>query len=94
MESILYIIISLSVSANVVLIWYVKKLMSNLDENTTELIENIEVFQNNLEEILNTDLIAGEPIVMQLLDDVKILGSQTEEIKNRLLPQGLSLIHI
>lgn len=88
MEPVLYILVLMSMTANAVLIWYVKKLMSNLDDTTTELIENIDVFQDNLEQILNTDLVAGEPVVMQLLDDVKILGAQTEEIKNRLLPQG------
>lgn len=88
MEPILYILVLISMTANAVLIWYIKKLMSNLDDTTTELIENIDVFQDNLEQILNTDLVAGEPVVMQLLDDVKILGSQTEEIKNRLLPEG------
>lgn len=88
MEPVLYILVLMSMTANAVLIWYVRKLMSNLDDTTTELIENIDVFQDNLEQILNTDLVAGEPVVMQLLDDVKILGAQTEEIKNRLLPQG------
>ena len=88
MEPVLYILVLMSMTANAVLIWYIKKLMSNLDDTTTELIENIDVFQDNLEQILNTDLVAGEPVVMQLLDDVKILGAQTEEIKNRLLPQG------
>ncbi len=88
MEPMLYILIALSVSTNVVLVWYIKRLMSNLEDATMELVENIDVFQGNLEQILNTDLVAGEPIVMQLLDDVKLLGAQTENIKNRLLPQG------
>tara|TARA_A200000159_G_scaffold157776_2_gene174288 strand:- start:1589 stop:1867 length:279 start_codon:yes stop_codon:yes gene_type:complete len=88
MEPALYILVFMSMVANAVLVWYIKKLMSSFDDTTTELIENIEVFQDNLEQILNTDLVAGEPIVMQLLDDVKILGAQTDEIKNRLLPQG------
>ena len=88
MEPVLYILIALSLSVNTVLVWYIKRLMSNLEDATMELVENIDVFQGNLEQILNTDLVAGEPIVMQLLDDVKLLGAQTENIKNRLLPQG------
>tara|TARA_B100001094_G_scaffold93881_1_gene89711 strand:- start:285 stop:563 length:279 start_codon:yes stop_codon:yes gene_type:complete len=88
MEPMLYILIALSMSINVVLVWYIKRLMSNLEDASMELVENIDVFQGNLEQILNTDLVAGEPIVMQLLDDVKLLGAQTENIKNRLLPQG------
>ena len=88
MDPMLYILIALSVSTNVVLVWYIKRLMSNLEDATMELVENIDVFQGNLEQILNTDLVAGEPIVKQLLDDVKLLGAQTENIKNRLLPQG------
>lgn len=68
------------------MVWYVRKLMSKLEEDTVELSENIDVFQANLEQILSTDLVAGEPIVMQLLTDVRALGEQVETIKTRLLP--------
>ena len=88
MEFLLSFVLLLSVVLNFVMVWYVKKLMSKLEEDTVELSENIEVFQSNLEEILNTDLVAGEPIVMQLLNDVKALGEQTENIKRRLLPSS------
>jgi hypothetical protein len=88
LEFILSVFLIASVLLNGVMIWYVKKLMSKLEEDTVELSENIDVFQANLEEILNTDLVAGEPIVMQLLNDVRALGEQTENIKRRLLPQS------
>jgi len=88
LEFILSVFLIASVLLNGVMVWYVKKLMSKLEEDTVELSENIDVFQTNLEEILNTDLVAGEPIVMQLLNDVRALGEQTENIKRRLLPQS------
>ena len=88
MDILLHILLVISVAANVTMIWYVRKLMTRLENDTVELVENIDIFQDNLEQILNTDLVAGEPIVMQLLDDVRTLGVQTENIKSRLLPQG------
>lgn len=88
MDILLHILLVISVAANVTMIWYVRKLMTRLENDTVELVENIDIFQDNLEQILNTDLVAGEPVVMQLLDDVRTLGVQTENIKSRLLPQG------
>lgn len=88
MDILFHILLVLSVTANVTMIWYVRKLMARLEDDTVELAENIDIFQDNLEQILNTDLVAGEPVVMQLLEDVRTLGVQTESIKRRLLPQG------
>ena len=88
MDILLLLLLAASVTFNVIMIWYVRKLITRVENDTVELSENIDVFQNNLEQILNTDLVAGEPIVMQLLEDVKTLGLQTESIKKRLLPQA------
>lgn len=88
MDILFHTLLVLSVTANVTMIWYVRKLMTRLEDDTVELAENIDIFQDNLEQILNTDLVAGEPVVMQLLEDVRTLGVQTESIKRRLLPQG------
>ena len=61
MDILFHILLVLSVTANVTMIWYVRKLMARLEDDTVELAENIDIFQDNLEQILNTDLVAGEP---------------------------------
>ena len=57
------------------------------EDTTTELAENINAFQNELEELLNTDVLSGEPTLIKLLDDVRQFGSDTEEIRKRLIPE-------
>lgn len=85
MEIIIYVIAALSVIINLILSWYIMKLLSKVDDITLELTENINAFQNNLEQILQLEIVAGEPIVMQLLEDVRTLGQQTDNIKNELI---------
>lgn len=81
-----YLVAGVSISANAVLIWYIKKLLSLQEETASELVENINVFQDELEKLLNTDVLTGEPTLVKLLDDVKQFGINTEEIKLRLIP--------
>tara|TARA_B100000424_G_scaffold271098_1_gene272473 strand:- start:1075 stop:1392 length:318 start_codon:yes stop_codon:yes gene_type:complete len=76
----------LSLAANGILIWYVRKLLSAQDEMNTELSENIYAFQDELQTLLNTDVLAGEPTLIKLLDDVREFGEKTEEIRLRLIP--------
>ena len=51
----------LSLTANGVLIWYIRKLLTAQDEISIELSENIYAFQDELQTLLNTDVLAGEP---------------------------------
>ena len=76
----------LSLAANGVLIWYIKKLLTEQDEMNIELSENIYAFQDELQTLLNTDVLAGEPTLVKLLDDVREFGDKTEEIRLRLIP--------
>lgn len=76
----------LSLTANGVLIWYIRKLLTAQDEISIELSENIYAFQDELQILLNTDVLAGEPTLVKLLDDVREFGEKTEEIRLRLIP--------
>ena len=76
----------LSLTANGVLIWYIRKLLTAQDEISIELSENIYAFQDELQTLLNTDVLAGEPTLVKLLDDVREFGEKTEEIRLRLIP--------
>jgi hypothetical protein len=82
-----YMVAAASIAANAVLIWYIKRLLTLQEETAVELVENISVFQDELESLLNTDVLTGEPTLMKLLDDVKQFGANTEEIKLRLIPE-------
>tara|TARA_R100000152_G_C6735465_1_gene159682 strand:- start:608 stop:829 length:222 start_codon:yes stop_codon:yes gene_type:complete len=67
-------------------VWYIRKLISIQEDISTELAENIGVFQGELESLLNTDVLTGEPTLVKLLDDVREFGATTEELKLRLIP--------
>tara|TARA_B100000287_G_scaffold431289_1_gene488248 strand:- start:1273 stop:1557 length:285 start_codon:yes stop_codon:yes gene_type:complete len=76
----------LSLACNGILVWYIRKLISIQEDISTELAENIGVFQGELESLLNTDVLTGEPTLVKLLDDVREFGATTEELKLRLIP--------
>ena len=82
-----YMLAGASFVANGVLVWYIRKLMTLQEDSAAELVENINVFQDELEKLLNTDVLSGEPTLIKLLDDARQLGIDTEEIKLRLIPE-------
>ena len=82
-----YLFAALSLTANCILVWYIRKIMTIHEDTTAELAENINAFQGELEKLLDTDVLAGEPTLMKLLDDVRQFGSDTEEIRTRLIPE-------
>ena len=86
MTIIMSILASLSLMANGVLIWYIRKLMTIHEDTAVELAENISVFQDELENLLNTEVLSGEPTLVKLLDDVRQFGAETEDIRLRLIP--------
>ena len=90
MTILISIIAGLSLLANGILIWYIRKLMAIQEDTAVELVENINAFQDELEKLLDTDVLAGEPTLMKLLDDVKQLGADTEDIRLRLIPDQIN----
>ena len=90
MTILISIIAGSSLVVNGILIWYIRKLMTMHEDITLELAENISVFQDELENILNTDVLTGEPTLVKLLDDVKQFGADTEDIKLRLIPNQIN----
>ena len=86
MDYVVYSLATLSFILNVTLVWYIRKLMAINEDNNIELAESISVFQDELEKLLDMDVLTGEPILVKLLDDVRQLGQDTEEIRTRLIP--------
>ena len=94
MEGIVTILISimagLSMVVNGILIWYIRRLMAIQEDTAIELVENINVFQGELESLLDTDVLTGEPTLVKLLDDVRQFGADTEDIRLRLIPNQIN----
>ena len=81
------IIAGMSLVANGVLIWYIRKLLAVQEDLSVELAENIYAFQEELEGLLDTDVLTGEPTLVKLLEDVREFGVNTENIRLKLIPQ-------
>jgi len=85
-DILLWAVVSVSLICNGMLVWYIRKLIAIQEDINTELAENISVFQQELESLLDTDVLTGEPTLVKLLEDVREFGATTEEIKLRLIP--------
>lgn len=77
---------AISVTINFVMIWYIRKLLLLQEDINSELYEEILVFQEHLETILKTDVFAGEPMLVKLLDDIRAFADSTEKTRIKLLP--------
>ena len=77
---------AISVTINFVMIWYIRKLLLLPEDINSELYEEILVFQEHLETILKTDVFAGEPMLVKLLDDIRAFADSTEKTRIKLLP--------
>jgi hypothetical protein len=86
LDILVYIFTVGSLVCNGILFWYIRKLMELQENLNTELLENINVFQGELETLLDTEVLSGEPTLMKLMDDIREFGSNTEEIRLRLIP--------
>jgi len=63
-------ILAISIIANVMLLWYCKKLITyvyNMDSDTRVVLESIVEYENHLSEVYNRDLFFGEPVLEALL---------------------------
>ena len=88
LDILVYIFTAGSLICNGVLLWYIRKLMELQEDLNTELAENINVFQGELETLLDTDVLSGEPTLMKLMDDIREFGANTEDIRLRLIPNN------
>lgn len=84
-DILLFFILPVSIVFNLMLIWYSKRLLNILDENSVELRERFKVFHTFLDETYKLDLFFGEPRLKQLLDMVKEFDSWTREYESRII---------
>ena len=88
MTILICVLAAVSLTGNAMLVWYIRKLMAIQEDLNTELVENINVFQGELQKLLETDVLSGEPTLIKLLDDIREFGVNTEDIRFRLIPDA------
>ncbi len=84
-QIIIYFLFPLSIIACGMLVWYIRKILSVMEERSLEINERFSVFHDFLEETYNSDLFYGEPRLKQLLDIIKDFHGWTEEFQNRVI---------
>ena len=85
---ILFFLLPISILLNGILIWYSRRLLNLIEENSIELRERFRVFHSFLDETYKMDLFYGEPRLKELLDVVKDFDNWVEEYENRIIKEG------
>ncbi len=77
----------MSLFANGVLVWYTRRLLNLIEENSIELRERFRVFHKFLDETYKMDLFYGEPRLKELLELIKDFDSWVEEYESRIIKE-------
>ena len=80
-----YILFPISLIIIGTMVWYVRKILSIIEEQSLEVNERFKAFHLFLEETHNMDLFFGEPRLKELLDITKEFQDWTEEFQNRII---------
>lgn len=84
-QTIIYFLFPLVIVACGLLIWYIRKILSIMEEQSLEMSERFSVFHIFLEETYNSDLFYGEPRLKELLDIIKSFHEWSSEFQNRVI---------
>ncbi len=86
-QIIIYFLFPVTLIACGLLVWYIRRILSIVEEQSTELNERFSVFHTFLNETYNMDLFYGEPRLKQLLELIKDFHEWTEEFQNRVIAE-------
>ena len=81
----LVIVTLLSLSLNVLLVWYIRKLLQDLffiSTNIEGLYTQVDNFSSHLQEVHKRDIYYGDPTLETLIQHSKDLGEEIEQYKN------------
>ena len=84
-QIIIYFLFPVTLIACGLLVWYIRKILSIMEEQSLEMNERFSVFHTFLEETYNSARFYGEPRLTQLLDLIKDFHDWTEEFQNRVI---------
>lgn len=68
--SLLVFLLILSVGVNVLLLWYIRKMLGNLlavSDNMGNLVEDLSSYQNHIQSLYEMEMYYGEPSIKELI---------------------------
>jgi len=83
----LFFLLPLSLFINGVLVWYSRRLLNLIENNSVELRERFRVFHAFLDKTYKMDLFYGEPRLKELLELIKDFDNWVEEYESRIIKE-------
>tara|TARA_R110001606_G_scaffold15039_8_gene62371 strand:- start:440 stop:727 length:288 start_codon:yes stop_codon:yes gene_type:complete len=83
----IYLLLPLVVAFNVVLLWYIKKLLVTIEDNSIEMKERFNTFHEFLDETYKMDLFFGEPRLKELLSMIKDFDEWASDFEGRVITE-------
>ena len=84
---IIYLLFPLAIIFNAVLLWYIKKLLNIIEDNSIELKERFNTFHEFLDETYKMDLFFGEPRLKELLSVIKDFDEWASDFEGRIITE-------
>jgi hypothetical protein len=83
----IYLLLPLAIAFNVVLLWYIKKLLVTIEDNSIEMKERFNTFHEFLDETYKMDLFFGEPRLKELLSMIKDFDEWASDFEGRVITE-------
>jgi len=82
----IYLVIGLilSVILNIILVWYVYKILAKLlytSDNLGDLYATFRIYEDFVSSLYSMDMFFGEPIIQELLDKIKLVREELEKFE-------------
>jgi len=84
---IIYLLLPLAIAFNIILLWYIRKLLNIIEDNSVELKERFNTFHEFLDETYKMDLFFGEPRLKELLSIIKDFDEWASEFEGRIITE-------
>tara|TARA_R110001592_G_scaffold60658_1_gene184631 strand:+ start:236 stop:523 length:288 start_codon:yes stop_codon:yes gene_type:complete len=84
---IIYLLFPLAIIFNAVLLWYIRKLLNIIEDNSVELKERFNTFHEFLDETYKMDLFFGEPRLKELLSVIKDFDEWASDFEGRIITE-------
>tara|TARA_R110000765_G_C18770356_1_gene590045 strand:+ start:224 stop:508 length:285 start_codon:yes stop_codon:yes gene_type:complete len=84
---IVYLLFPLAIISNAVFLWYIRKLLDTIEDNSLEMKERFNAFHEFLDETYEMDLFHGEPRLKELLSVIKDFDEWASEFEQRTITE-------
>ena len=81
---IVYIILGISITLNIVLVWYLSRVLAKLlytSDNLGDLYVLFRVFEDFTSNLYSMDMFHGEPILQELMEKIRIVREELERFE-------------